>query len=558
MRSDVLKKGIEKAPHRSLLRALGFTDAEMNRPLIGVANAGNEIVPGHLHLDELTRAVKDGIRMNGGMPVSFGGIAVCDGLAMNHEGMKYSLPSRELIADSIETMARAHAFDGLVLVTACDKIVPGMLMAAARLDLPCLVVSGGPMLAGNFRGRAVSLSNVFEGVGAVKAGRMTEADLAELEEAACPGCGSCAGMFTANSMNCLTEALGLALPGNGTVLAVSAARRRLAKEAGMQVVELVRRDLRPSKILTPAAFENALVVDMALGCSTNTVLHLLAIAYEAGVRLELELINKVSARTPNLCRLSPAGPFHLQDLDEAGGIPVVMAELDRKGLINRDVLTVTGKTVAENIAGRQNRRPDVVRPVSEPYAPSGGLVVLWGNLAPDGGVVKASAVALEMARHRGPARVFDSEEAAVAAILGGIIRSGEVVVIRYEGPKGGPGMREMLTPTSALAGMGLDREVALLTDGRFSGATRGAAIGHISPEAQEGGPIAVLQDGDMIEINIPERTLNVDLDAGEIRRRLAAWRPPAPKITRGYLARYARLVSSASTGAIIRDDREEE
>ncbi len=558
MRSDVLKKGIEKAPHRSLLRALGFTDAEMNRPLIGVANAGNEIVPGHLHLDELTRAVKDGIRMNGGMPVSFGGIAVCDGLAMNHEGMKYSLPSRELIADSIETMARAHAFDGLVLVTACDKIVPGMLMAAARLDLPCLVVSGGPMLAGNFRGRAVSLSNVFEGVGAVKAGRMTEADLAELEEAACPGCGSCAGMFTANSMNCLTEALGLALPGNGTVLAVSAARRRLAKEAGMQVVELVRRDLRPSKILTPAAFENALVVDMALGCSTNTVLHLLAIAYEAGVRLELELINKVSARTPNLCRLSPAGPFHLQDLDEAGGIPVVMAELDRKGLINRDVLTVTGKTVAENIAGRQNRRPDVVRPVSEPYAPSGGLVVLWGNLAPDGGVVKASAVAPEMARHRGPARVFDSEEAAVAAILGGTIRSGEVVVIRYEGPKGGPGMREMLTPTSALAGMGLDREVALLTDGRFSGATRGAAIGHISPEAQEGGPIAVLQDGDMIEINIPERTLNVDLDAGEIRRRLAAWRPPAPKITRGYLARYARLVSSASTGAIIRDDREEE
>jgi dihydroxy-acid dehydratase len=558
MRSDVLKKGIEKAPHRSLLRALGFTDAEMNRPLIGVANAGNEIVPGHLHLDELTRAVKDGIRMNGGMPVSFGGIAVCDGLAMNHEGMKYSLPSRELIADSIETMARAHAFDGLVLVTACDKIVPGMLMAAARLDLPCLVVSGGPMLAGNFRGRAVSLSNVFEGVGAVKAGRMTEADLAELEEAACPGCGSCAGMFTANSMNCLTEALGLALPGNGTVLAVSAARRRLAKEAGMQVVELVRRDLRPSKILTPAAFENALVVDMALGCSTNTVLHLLAIAYEAGVRLDLELINKVSARTPNLCRLSPAGPFHLQDLDEAGGIPVVMAELDRKGLINRDVLTVTGKTVAENIAGRQNRRPDVVRPVSEPYAPSGGLVVLWGNLAPDGGVVKASAVAPEMARHRGPARVFDSEEAAVAAILGGIIRSGEVVVIRYEGPKGGPGMREMLTPTSALAGMGLDREVALLTDGRFSGATRGAAIGHISPEAQEGGPIAVLQDGDMIEINIPERTLNVDLDAGEIRRRLAAWRPPAPKITRGYLARYARLVSSASTGAIIRDDREEE
>jgi dihydroxy-acid dehydratase len=556
MRSDVVKKGLEKAPHRSLLRALGFTDAEMSRPLIGVVNSESEIVPGHLHLGELARAVKDGVRMNGGVPVSFGGIAVCDGLAMGHEGMKYSLPSRELIADSIEVMARAHAFDGLVFITACDKIVPGMLMAAARLDLPCLVVSGGPMLAGNFRGRAVSLSSVFEGVGAVKAGRMTEAELAELEEAACPGCGSCAGMFTANSMNCLTEALGIALPGNGTIPAVSAARRRLAKEAGMQAVELVRRDLRPSRIMTPAAFENALTVDMALGCSTNTVLHLLAIAHEAGVAIDLKLVNEISARTPNLCRLSPAGPFHLQDLDEAGGIPVVLAELDGKGLINREALTVTGRTVAENFAGCRNRRPDMVRSAAEPYAPSGGLAILWGNLAPDGAVVKASAVAPEMMRHRGPARVFDSEEAAVEAILEGSIKSGEVVVIRYEGPKGGPGMREMLTPTAALAGMGLDREVALLTDGRFSGATRGAAIGHISPEAQEGGPIAALRDGDLIEINILERTLSVDLDAGELARRLAAWDPPAPKVEKGYLARYARRVRSASTGAIVRDDPE--
>lgn len=558
MRSDVMKKGLEKAPHRSLLRALGFTEAEMSRPLIGVVNAENEIVPGHIHLGELAQAVKDGVRMNGGVPVAFGGIAVCDGIAMNHEGMKYSLASRELIADSVEVMVRAHGFDGLVFVTACDKIVPGMLMAAARLDLPCLVVSGGPMLAGNFRGRPVSLVNVFEAVGAVKAGLMNEDDLAELEEVACPGCGSCAGMFTANSMNCLTEALGIALPGNGTIPAVSAARRRLAKESGMQVVELVRQDLRPSMIMTPAAIENALTVDMALGCSTNTVLHLLAVAHEAGVAVDLDNINEISARTPNLCRLSPAGPFHLEDLDEAGGIPVVMAELDGQGLLHRDALTVTGRTVGENVTGRKNRRTDVIRPAAEPHAPSGGLAVLQGNLAPDGAVVKASAVAPEMARHRGPARVFESEESAVAAILGGAIKSGEVVVIRYEGPQGGPGMREMLTPTSALAGMGLDREVALLTDGRFSGATRGSAIGHISPEAMKGGPIAALRDGDPIEINLPERTLNVDLDAGELARRLADWTPPAPKITRGYLARYARAVSSASTGAIIRDDRNEE
>lgn len=558
MRSDVMKKGLEKAPHRSLLRALGFIDAELDRPLIGVVNSENEIVPGHLHLGDLTQAVKDGVRMNGGVPVSFGGIAVCDGLAMNHLGMRYSLASRELIADSIEIMARAHAFDGLVFVTACDKIVPGMLMAAARLDLPCVVVSGGPMLAGNFRGLPVSLSTVFEGVGAVKAGRMSAEDLAELEEVACPGCGSCAGMFTANSMNCLTEALGLALPGNGTIPAVNAGRRRLAKEAGMQVVELVRRDLRPSQILTPTAFANALTVDMALGCSTNTVLHLLAVAHEAGVTVDLDLINEISARTPNLCRLSPAGSHHLEDLDEAGGIPAVMAELDGKGLINREVLTVTTRTVGENITGRRNRRPDVLRTADEPYAPSGGLAILRGNLAPNGAVVKASAVAPEMARHRGPARVFDTEGEAVTAILGGDIRPGEVLVIRYEGPKGGPGMPEMLTPTAALAGMGLDREVALLTDGRFSGATRGAAIGHISPEAQEGGPLAALRDGDMIVINVPERTLNVELEAVELEERLADWRPPAPKINRGYLARYARLVSSADNGAIIRATRDEE
>lgn len=554
MRSDVLKKGLERAPQRSLLRALGFTDAEMSRPLIGVANSESEIVPGHVHLGELTRAVKDGIRMSGGVPVAFGGIAVCDGLAMGHEGMRYSLPSRELIADSIEVMARAHAFDGLVFVTACDKIVPGMLMAAARLDLPCLIIGGGPMLAGNFQGRPVSLSSVFEGVGAVKAGRMSAEELAELELVACPGCGSCAGMFTANSMGCLTEAVGLALPGNGTVLAVSASRRRLAKETGVQVVELVRQDLRPSRIMTPAAFENALAVDMALGCSTNTVLHLLAVAHEAGVAIDLKYINEISARTPTLCRLSPAGPFHIQDLDEAGGVPAVMAELDRKGLIKREALTVTARTVGENIAGCQNRRTDVIRPIDTPYAASGGLAILWGNLAPEGAVVKASAVAPEMARHRGPARVFDSEEAAVEAILGGSIRSGEVVVVRYEGPKGGGGMREMLAPTAALAGMGLDREVALLTDGRFSGATRGAAIGHISPEAGEGGPVAALRDGDLIEINIPERTLKVELEAAELQRRLAEWRSPVPKVTTGYLARYVQRVSSASTGAIVRDD----
>ncbi|MEW6726445.1 MAG: dihydroxy-acid dehydratase [Bacillota bacterium] len=552
-RSHVVLKGLEKAPHRSLFKALGFTDAELERPLIGVVNAENEIVPGHMHLGDLAEAVKAGIRMAGGTPVSFGSIAVCDGIAMNHEGMKYSLASRELIADSVEVMARAHAFDGLVFVTACDKIVPGMLMAAARLDIPCIFVSGGPMLAGTYKGKKVSLTDVFEAVGAVKVGKMTEADLAELEECACPGCGSCAGMFTANSMNCLTEALGMALPRNGTIPAVSAARRRLAKMAGMQVVELVEKGIRPSYILTREAFYNALTVDMALGCSTNTVLHLLAVAHEAGVKIDLDVINRISARTPNLCRLAPAGPAFMEDLDEAGGIPAVMAELSKKGLIVTELLTVTGGTVGENLKDARILRNEIIRALDDPHSPTGGLAVLRGNLAPDGAIVKASAVAPEMLKHRGPARVFNAEEEAVEAIMGGGISPGDVVVIRYEGPKGGPGMREMLTPTSAIAGMGLDKDVALLTDGRFSGATRGASIGHVSPEAMEGGPIAVIRDGDMIEIDIPNRSLNVDLTQEEIAGRLSEWRPPEPRIKHGYLARYAKVVGSAAGGAIIQD-----
>ncbi|RPF42869.1 dihydroxy-acid dehydratase [Thermodesulfitimonas autotrophica] len=551
MRSDIVREGLEKAPHRSLFKALGFTDRELSGPLIGVVNSFNEIIPGHIHLRDITEAVKAGVRMAGGVPVEFPTIGICDGIAMNHRGMKYSLASRELIADSIEAMVEAHAFDGLVLVTACDKIVPGMLMAAARLNIPAIVVSGGPMQAGRFRGRDVSLSNVFEAVGQVKAGRMAPEELAELEEAACPGCGSCAGMFTANSMNCLTEALGMALPGNGTILAVTAARRRLAKLSGMQVVELVRENLTPDRILTPAAFQNALTVDMALGCSTNTILHLTAIAHEAGVKLDLRAINELSDRTPNLCRLSPAGPFHLQDLDEAGGIPAVMNLLLAAGLIDGETLTVTGKPLKENIKDRAVRRPEVIRPVDDPYSATGGLAILFGNLAPEGAVVKQSAVAPEMLRHRGPARVFDSEEEAVSAIMNGNFQSGDVIVIRYEGPRGGPGMREMLTPTATLAGLGRDKDVALVTDGRFSGATRGASIGHVSPEAAARGPIAALRDGDMIEIDIPARRLTVLLEEREIAARLAALPPFAPKITHGYLGRYARQVSSASSGAVF-------
>ncbi|MEW6447950.1 MAG: dihydroxy-acid dehydratase [Bacillota bacterium] len=554
MRSDTVKKGLEKAPHRSLFRALGFTDTEFDRPLIGVVNSFNEIIPGHIHLREITEAVKAGIRMAGGVPVEFPTIGVCDGIAMNHRGMKYSLASRELIADSVEVMVEAHAFDGLVLVTACDKIVPGMLVAAARLDIPSIIVSGGPMLAGRFRGQDVSLNSVFEAVGRVRAGNMTMEELAKLEEAACPGCGSCAGMFTANSMNCLTEALGMALPGNGTIPAVCAARRRLAKLSGMRVVELVKEDLTPSKILTPAAFVNALTVDMALGCSTNTILHLTAIAHEAGVILDLREVNEISARTPNLCRLDPAGPYHVQDLDEAGGIPAVMNVLIGAGLIDGEAMTVTGRPVKENVNGRSVRRPEVIRSITEAYSPTGGLAVLFGNLAPEGAVVKQAAVAPEMLRHRGPARVFNSEEGAVQAIMNGAFKSGDVIVIRYEGPRGGPGMREMLTPTATLAGLGRDKDVALITDGRFSGATRGASIGHVSPEAAAGGPIAALRDGDVIEIDIPGRRLEVLLEENEITARLAALPPFKPKISHGYLGRYSELVSSASKGAVFTSD----
>ncbi|MFZ5649898.1 MAG: dihydroxy-acid dehydratase [Bacillota bacterium] len=553
MRSDEIKKGIDKAPHRSLLRALGYIDAELERPMIGVVNSYNEIVPGHMHLNDITDAVKSGVRLAGGTPVEFPAIAVCDGIAMNHSGMKYSLASREIIADSVEVMAEAHRLDGLVLVTACDKVVPGMLMAAARVNIPAIVISGGPMLAGRFNGQNVSLSNIFEAVGKVRAGKMSEEELCRLEDSTCPGCGSCAGMFTANSMNCLTEALGMALPGNGTIPAVSAARRRLAKLTGMRAVELVKAGIKPSDILTEKAFENGLAVDMALGCSTNTVLHLPAIASEAGVNIDLDMINRISGITPNLCKLSPMGPHFMQDLDEAGGIPAVMAELSRKNLLYLDLPTVSGETVGDIIQGREILREDVIRSVDDPYSPSGGIAVLKGSLAPGGAVVKKAGVAPEMLKHSGPARVFDSEEEAVLAINGRKIQKGDVIVIRYEGPRGGPGMREMLTPTATVMGLGLDRDVALITDGRFSGATRGASIGHISPEAAEGGPIAAVREGDIIEIDIPNNRLEVRLSGEEIESRLKDWKRPEPRVTKGYLARYAKMVTSASTGAILRN-----
>lgn len=550
MRSDVMKKGLERAPHRSLFKAMGYTDEEINRPIIGIANAANSIVPGHLDLDKITAAVEAGIRMAGGTPVQFGVIGVCDGIAMGHSGMRYSLASRELIADSVEVMAEAHAFDGLVLVPNCDKIVPGMLMAAARINIPSILISGGPMLAGRHRGEAVDLNTVFEGVGAVQAGKMSLDELCELEDAACPGCGSCAGMFTANSMNCMAEVLGLSLPGNGTVPAISGARIRLAKAAGMQIVKIVEAGLKPLDILTPAAFRNALTVDMALGCSTNTVLHLPAIAHEAGLELSLELINEVSDATPHLCHLRPGGDHHLQDLDEAGGIPALMHELGNAGLLDLSVKTVTLKTVGENVRDAVNLRPDVIRTVKAPYHTKGGLAVLWGNVAPKGGVVKQSAVLPKMLTHEGPARVFDSEEAAVEAILNGRIERGDVIVIRYEGPKGGPGMREMLTPTSAVVGMGLDDSVALITDGRFSGATRGAAIGHISPEAACGGPIALIKEGDKIKIDIPNHRIELLVSEKELTERKATW-TPLERTLKGYLNRYARLVTSAATGAVL-------
>ncbi|WP_283128622.1 dihydroxy-acid dehydratase [Allofournierella massiliensis] len=552
MRSDNVKLGAERTPNRSLFYALGYTDEELERPLIGVVSAFSEIVPGHSHLDKLAQAVKDGVRMAGGTPVLVPAIGVCDGIAMGHTGMKYSLPSRELIADSVETMAMAHCFDGLVLVPNCDKIVPGMLMAAARLNIPSIVVSGGPMLAGRQGQRKVSLSQMFEAVGSYKAGMIDDATLDDFTKNTCPGCGSCAGMYTANSMNCLSEAIGMALPGNGTIPAVYSARTQLAKHAGMQVMKLVEQNLCPRDILTPAAFENALATDMALGCSTNSVLHLLAIANEAGVPMDLATINAVSARVPNLCHLAPAGPTHIEDLYAAGGVQAVMKQLADAGLLHTELPTVTGKTLGENLAGAENRDTNAIRPMDNPYSTTGGIAVLWGNIAKDGCVVKRSAVAPEMLVHEGPARVFDSEDEAIASIYAGQIKPGDVVVIRYEGPKGGPGMREMLNPTSALAGMKLDKTVALITDGRFSGASRGASIGHVSPEAAQGGEIALIEEGDTISIDIPAGKVELKVSDEELERRRANWKAPAPRITTGWLGRYAKLVSSANTGAVLK------
>jgi len=554
MISDAVKKGMDRAPHRALFKAMGYTDKELARPLIGIASSANEIIPGHIHLDKIVDAVKAGIYMGGGLPIVFGTIGVCDGIAMNHEGMKYSLASRELIADSIEVMAKAHAFDGLVLVPNCDKVVPGMLMAAARLDIPAIVISGGPMLAGRHpekSGEAIDLISVFEAVGAVRSGKMSPETLAAVENEACPTCGSCAGMFTANSMNCLTEAIGMALPGNGTIPAVMAARIRLAKETGMQAVDLIEKGITARRIMSKEAFTNALTVDMALGCSTNTVLHLSAIAREAGEKLDLRKVNEISGRTPNLCYLSPAGKHHLEDLDRAGGISAVLKELSGAGLIHQNCLTVSGKRIGEEIAKSVTKDPQVIRPVSNAYRPEGGLAVLYGNLAPEGSVVKQSAVCKEMLRHEGPARVFDSEEEATKAIMDCKINKGEVIVIRYEGPKGGPGMREMLTPTSAIAGMGMDAQVALITDGRFSGGTRGASIGHVSPEAMEGGPIAAIRNGDIILIDIPNKKIQAKLTDEELKKRLSGWKRPKSKAPGGYLYRYARDVSSAGEGAIL-------
>ena len=552
MRSDIMKKGLERAPHRSLFKALGLTDKEIEQPMIGIANSANEVIPGHLHLHQLSEGVKAGIRMAGGTPLEFYTIGVCDGIIMGHEGMKYSLSSRELIADSIESMAMAYPFDGLVLIPNCDKIVPGMLMAAARLNIPTILISGGPMLAGEFQGKEIDLIKVFEYIGKVKIGEMTLDDLKEAEGCACPGVGSCSGMFTANSMNCLSEVLGMALPYNGTIPAVFADRIRLAKESGIKIMELIKQDLRPSKILTQKAFENAITVDMAFGGSTNTSLHLPAISREAGIKLSLRTFNEIGEKTPHLCNMSPGGPHHLQDLHQAGGIPALMLELCRGGLIHQGALTVTGQSIGENINGKKIRNPEVIRPIERPYHPTGGLAVLFGNLAPEGAVVKRSAVDDAMLKHQGPARVFNSEEDAIKVILDGKIKKGEVVVIRYEGPKGGPGMREMLAPTSAIVGIGRDRDVALLTDGRFSGGSRGAAIGHISPEAAEGGPIAAVQDGDQIEIDIPDKKLNLLISDEELKKRLSDWKPPKKQL-KGYLKRYARLVQSAHTGATFVD-----
>ena len=552
MRSDVVKKGIPAAPNRSLLYALGYTREELEKPLIGVVCSYNEIVPGHMNLDKIAEAVKAGVRAAGGTPVEFPAIAVCDGIAMGHVGMKYSLVTRDLIADSTEAMAMAHQFDGLVMIPNCDKNVPGLLMAAARVNIPTIFVSGGPMLAGRLNdGRRTCLSHMFEAVGSYYAGKLDEAGVEEYENAACPTCGSCSGMYTANSMNCLTEAIGMALKGNGTIPAVWSARLRLAKHAGMQIMELVEKNIRPRDIMTPAAFHNAETVDMALGCSTNTMLHLPAIAHECGIELSFDIANEISSQTPNLCHLAPAGDTYMEDLEQAGGVYAVMKELTKKNLLDTSVLTCTGKTLGENLEGAVNRDPAVIRPIDNPYSPDGGIAVLKGNLAPEGCVVKRSAVAKEMMVHSGPARVFDSEEDAIAAIYAGKIVAGDVVVIRYEGPKGGPGMREMLNPTSAIAGMGLDKDVALITDGRFSGATRGASIGHVCPEAAQGGPIAFVEDGDLISIDITRCSITLDVDEAVLEARRARWVCPEPKVKTGYAARYAKLVSSAARGAVL-------
>ena len=552
MRSYIVKKGIERAPHRSLFKAMGYTDEELQRPLIGVANSKSEIIPGHIHLDKIAEAVKAGIRMAGGTPIEFGAIGVCDGIAMGNLGMKYSLASRELIADSCETMGMAHSFDGMVFIPNCDKIVPGMLMAAARINVPSIVVSGGPMLSINRNGKQLDLNSVFEVVGAYKAGKMSEDEVGEYEDHACPGCGSCSGMFTANSMNCLTEVLGLGLPGNGTIPVVYAERIRLAKHVGMKIMELIEKDIKPSDILTQRTFENALTVDMALGCSTNSVLHLPAIANELGIEINLDIINEISSKVPNLCKLAPAGPHHIQDLYAAGGVQAIMNELSKKNLLHLDLITVTGKTVGENISKAKVLDYSVIRNIDNPYSITGGIAILRGNIAPEGAVVKRSAVAQEMLVSRGTARVFDSEDQAINAIYGGEIKKGDMIIIRYEGPKGGPGMREMLGPTSAIAGMGLDKDVALITDGRFSGASRGASIGHVSPEAMEGGPIAAVREGDIISIDIPNGKIQVEISDEELKSRMAEWKMPEPKITKGYLGRYAKLVSSASTGAVLK------
>jgi dihydroxy-acid dehydratase len=551
MRSDRIKKGVNAAPQRSLLYALGLTDSEINKPLIGIVSSKNDIVPGHMNLDKVVEAVKQGVAMAGGVPIVFPAIAVCDGIAMGHEGMKYSLVTRELIADSTEAMATAHPFDGLVMIPNCDKNVPGLLMAAARLNIPSIFVSGGPMLAGTMNGNKISYSSVSEAVSEFKVGKISEEKLCEYEQKACPSCGSCSGMFTANSMNCLTEVLGMGLPGNGTIPAVYSERLRLAKEAGMKIMELVDKDIKPLDIMGKEAFLNALTIDMALGCSTNSMLHLPAIAHECGITLDLELANSISAKTPNLCHLAPAGNHFIQDLNEAGGISAVMNEINKLGLLNTELLTCTGKTVAENINNHQILNTEIIRTVDNPYSKTGGIAVLKGNLAPDGSVVKRSAVSDEMMSHTGKARVFDCEEDALNSIYDGKINAGDVVVIRYEGPKGGPGMREMLNPTSAIMGSGLGNSVALITDGRFSGATRGAAIGHVSPEAAVGGNIALIEEGDMIEIDIPKNSINILVSDDELNRRRAKWQPRQPRITKGYLARYAKSVTSGSTGAVL-------